>query len=228
MSTSIEAGLLRIGRGWRIIGLRLSAVKEGEHLPITTPPLVLASSSRYRRELLERFGLPFKVDSPAVDETPEADESPRDMALRLAVAKARAVAARHTGALVIGSDQAAALGGKPLGKPGTASRAVAQLLACSGRSVDFFTAVALLHAPSGRLHTHVDRTRAHFRRSTEREIQRYVAADRPLDCAGGIKFEARGALLLDKVETADPSAGIGLPLIRLGAMLRAEGVNPLA
>ena len=195
---------------------------------MAVPPLVLASSSRYRRELLERFGLPFEVDSPAVDEIPEADESPRDMALRLAVAKARAVAARHAGALVIGSDQAAAFDGKPLGKPGTASRAVAQLLAFGGRSVDFFTAVALLHAPSGRLRTHVDRTRAHFRRNTEREIQRYVAADRPLDCAGGIKFEARGTLLLDKVETADPSAGIGLPLIRLGAMLRAEGVNPLA
>ncbi len=192
------------------------------------PPLVLASSSRYRRELLERFGMAFEVDSPAVDETPQAGETPRDMALRLAVAKARAVAARHAGALVIGSDQAAAMGGKPLGKPGTAARAVAQLLAFGGRSVDFFTAVVLLHEPSGRLQTHVDRTRARFRRNTEREIERYVAADNPLDCAGGIKFEARGTLLLDGVETQDPSAGIGLPLIRLGAMLRAEGVNPLA
>lgn len=196
--------------------------------PPTSARIVLASSSPYRRELLARFRLPFDVDSPAVDEAPRRNEAPRALALRLATAKARAVARRHPDALVIGSDQVAAFDGEPLGKPGSAARAVAQLLAFGGRWVDFFTAVALLHAPSGRLCTHIDHTRAHFRRNTEAEIRRYVEADKPLDCAGGIKFEARGTLLLDRVETEDPSAGIGLPLIRLGAMLRAEGVNPLA
>ena len=190
------------------------------------PEVVLASSSRYRRELLERFGIPFMVDSPEIDETPLPDEAAEALVRRLAVAKARAVAARWPRAVVIGSDQAASFEGRILGKPGTAHAAVAQLMAFSGKRVDFLTGVAVLHGPSDRIATHIDRTHAHFRTLREDEVERYVQRDQPLDCAGGIRFEGTGALLLTAVETRDPSAAIGLPLIELGAMLRAEGVDP--
>lgn len=195
----------------------------------TAPGLevVLASSSRYRRELLERFGIPFIVDSPEIDETPLPDEPVDALVRRLAVAKARAVAARWPRAVVIGSDQAASFAGRILGKPGTAQAAVAQLIAFSGQRVDFLTGVAVLHGPSDRVATHIDRTHAHFRQLSTDEVERYVHRDQPLDCAGGIRFEGTGALLLTAVETRDPSAAIGLPLIELGAMLRAAGVNPL-
>ena len=189
--------------------------------------LVLASSSRYRRELLTRFGVDFAVDSPDIDETPQADETGPDLVRRLAIAKARAVAERRPEAIVIGSDQAACHGGRILGKPGTVEAAVAQLMAFSGQRVDFFTGLAVLHAPSGRVATHLDQTIARFRDLEQWEVERYVLRDLPLDCAGGIKFEGTGTLLLRAVETQDPSAAIGLPLIQLGAMLRAEGVNPL-
>lgn len=189
---------------------------------------MLASSSRYRRELLERFGIEFKVASPDVDETPLGEEPVCDLVRRLAIDKARAVAARFPRAVIIGSDQAASFEGAMLGKPGTASNAIAQLMAFSGKRVDFYTGVAVLHPPSGRVSTHVDRTVARFRHLDKHEVERYVERDRPTDCAGGIKFESTGALLLRAVETQDPSAAIGLPLIELGAMLRAEGVNPLA
>lgn len=191
------------------------------------PDLVLASSSRYRRELLERLGLPFTVDSPEIDETPLPNEPVDALVRRLAVAKARAVAARWPSAVVIGSDQAASFEGRILGKPGTAQAAAAQLMAFSGKRVDFLTGVAVLHAPSARIATHIDQTHAHFRHLRRDEVERYVQRDQPLDCAGGIRFEGTGALLLKAVETRDPSAAIGLPLIELGAMLRAEGVNPL-
>ena len=194
------------------------------------PPasLVLASSSRYRRELLERFGLPFAVDSPAVDEAPAPQESAAALVRRLSEAKARAVAERWPQAVVIGSDQAASFEGRILGKPGTVAKAVAQLLEFAGKRVDFYTGVAVLHAPSGRIAMHLDRTTAHFRQLRVQEVERYVHGDQPLDCAGGIKFEGLGPLLLTAVDTRDPSASIGLPLIELGAMLRAEGINPLA
>lgn len=191
------------------------------------PEVVLASSSRYRRELLERLGIPFTVDSPEIDETPLPNEPADALVCRLAVAKARTVAARWPRAVVIGSDQAASFAGRILGKPGTAQGAVAQLMAFSGKRVDFLTGVAVLHGPSGRTTTHIDRTHARFRQLRRDEVERYVQRDRPLDCAGGIRFEGTGALLLTAVETRDPSAAIGLPLIELGAMLRAEGVNPL-
>ena len=192
------------------------------------PDLVLASSSRYRRELLERLGIPFTVDSPEIDEMPLPNEPVDALVSRLAVAKARVVAARWPGAVVIGSDQAASFEGRILGKPGTAQAAVAQLMAFSGKRVDFLTGVAVLHGPSDRVTTHIDETHAHFRQLRKGEVERYVQRDQPLDCAGGIRFEGTGALLLTAVETRDPSAAIGLPLIELGAMLRAEGVNPLA
>ena len=190
--------------------------------------LILASSSPYRRELLERLRLDFAVDAPHIDETPLDGETVAAMVLRLAVAKAQAVAERSSGAVIIGSDQAAGLRGRILGKPGTPGAAVAQLMAFSGRCVDFYTGLALVSADRSRVTTHLDHTIARFRELTEAEVERYVERDRPLDCAGGIKFEGTGTLLLTAVETRDPSAAIGLPLIELGAMLRDEGINPLA
>ena len=195
---------------------------------VPEPEVVLASSSRYRRDLLERLGITFMVDAPEIDETPSPDETVEALVRRLAVAKARAGAARWPRAVVIGSDQAASFQGRILGKPGTAQAAVAQLMAFSGKRVDFLTGVAVLHGPSDRITTHIDETHAHFRQLRKDEVERYVKRDQPLDCAGSIRFEGAGTLLLTAVETRDPSAAIGLPLIELGAMLRAEGVNPLA
>ena len=190
--------------------------------------LVLASSSRYRRELLERFGVPFASVSPNVDETPLPGEAPRDMVLRLSLAKAKAAAQRHPSAVVVGSDQAAVFKGRILGKPGSAERAVANLLRFAGKAVEFVTGVVVLNAADGRVASHVDSTTSRFREFTAAEAKNYVRLDQPLDCAGGIRFESRGALLLHGVDTSDPSAGIGLPLIELGAMLRDMGINPLA
>lgn len=190
--------------------------------------LVLASSSVYRRELLERFGVPFTSVSPDIDETPRPGEAPTDMVLRLSLAKAKAAAQRHPGAVVIGSDQAAVFKGHILGKPGSAERAVANLLRFAGKTVEFITGVVVLNTADGRVASHVDSTKSRFRRFTATEAQNYARLDQPLDCAGGIRFEGRGALLLRGVDTEDPSAGIGLPLIELGAMLRDMGINPLA
>lgn len=207
----------------------MSDVPRADAVVPERPPaaLVLASSSRYRQALLERLGMPFNVDSPNIDETPLPGESPRELVLRLSVAKARAVAGRWPDAIVIGSDQAATFGGRILGKPGTVDTAVRQLRAFSGRRVDFLTGVAVLNTATDRVRSIVDTTTARFRAANEAEIRRYVEHDRPLDCAGGIRFEGLGPLLLDGVDTADPSAAIGLPLIALGDLLRAEGVNPL-
>ena len=197
---------------------------------VVHPPaaLVLASSSRYRKALLENLGIPFNVDAPNIDEAPAPGETPREMVLRLSIAKARAVASRWPDAVVIGSDQTATFDGRILGKPGTIDAAVRQLRAFSHRRVDFLTGVAVLNTARDRLRTSIDTTTARFREASEAEIRRYVERDRPLDCAGGIRFEGLGPLLLDGVDTTDPSAAIGLPLIALGQMLRAEGVNPLA
>ncbi|MDE0420975.1 MAG: Maf family protein [Gammaproteobacteria bacterium] len=190
-------------------------------------PLVLASSSRYRRELLERLGIPFAVDSPDIDETPNPGESARELVTRLSLAKARVVARRWPRALIIGSDQAATFAERILGKPGTVQAAVRQLLAFSGRRVDFLTGVVVLNSATDRFRSAVDITTARFRTVSASEVLRYVEEDKPLDCAGGIRFEGLGPLLLNGVDTADPTAAIGLPLIALGALLRAEGVNPL-
>lgn len=188
--------------------------------------IVLASSSRYRRELLERFGLPFVVDPPELDEAPLPGEAPPKLAVRLAVAKAQTVAKRHPQAIVVGSDQVASFGGRVLGKPGTVERAVRQLVACSGRRVEFLTGLAVVRGDS-RPHTHLDVTAARFRRFDQQQAESYVGQDRPLDCAGSIRFEGVGPLLLEGVDTEDPSAALGLPLIALGKLLRLEGVDPL-
>ena len=192
-----------------------------------TPRLILASSSRYRRELLARLGIDFDRASPDVDESPLPSESPAALVLRLAELKARKVGDGEPGAVVIGSDQVAVHEGKVLGKPGTVANAERQLARLSGQRVDFLTGVALLNTTTGRLQTHTDRTTTTFRRLPEAEIRRYVELDQPLDCAGAIKSESRGVMLFERVETEDPTAAIGLPLIRLAALLRNEGINPL-
>ena len=194
----------------------------------TATQLVLASSSRYRRELLERFGLPFAVAAPDIDETPHPGETPRTLVERLALGKARTVAADYPNALVIGADQAAVFDGEILGKPANAAAAERGLMRFGGGQVEFLTGMVLLNAATGAAATHLDVAVAHFRHASAAEVRAYVARDKPLDCAGGIRFERLGPLLLERLDTTDPTAAIGLPLIRLGAMLRAAGVNPLA
>ena len=190
--------------------------------------LVLASSSRYRRELLARFGIPFAVAAPDIDETPLPEEEPREMVVRLALAKARAVAVDWPAAVVVGSDQAAVFEGAILGKPPSLQAAERALLRFGGKAVEFLTSIAVLATETGHASTHVDVTVAHFRQAGAAEVRAYVERDRPLDCAGGIRFERLGPLLLRRVTGEDPSAAVGLPLIELGAMLRAAGINPLA
>ena len=189
------------------------------------PPLVLASTSVYRRELLSRFGLPFDVARPDLDESPLPGETPVATAERLAIEKARAVAAAHPGALIIGSDQVAYMDGQTFGKPGTVERAVAQLRSMSGRTVIFHTAVALLDAASGQFQLAGVPTQVRFRALSDDEIVRYVEKERPLDCAGSAKSEGLGISLLDALSGDDPTALIGLPLIALARMLRQAGVQ---
>lgn len=189
-----------------------------------TPPIVLASSSPYRRSLLARLRLPFEVRTPAVEETALPAEAARDTALRLAQAKARAVAAECPAALIIGCDQLATLDGAVIGKPGTHANAVAQLKAMRGRSVLFHTALALLNAATGALQSAEVPTTVRFRNCDDSEIERYLVAERPYDCTGSARIEGVGIVLVESVASADPSALIGLPLIALAAMLRNEGV----
>lgn len=184
--------------------------------------LVLASTSPYRRDLLARLGLQFEVAAPRVDEAALPGESPADTALRLAVAKARDVAARHPAAWVIGSDQLAELDGAPLGKPGSRGGAIRQLAAMAGRPVVFHTAVCVVRDGMSE-HVHVDRTVVHLRSLESEEIERYVDAEQPLDCAGSFKAEGRGIALFDAIESRDPTALIGLPLIATAALLREAG-----
>jgi septum formation protein len=192
------------------------------------PALILASTSRYRRELLSRLGLPFAVQSPEVDETPRADELPMALAQRLAWAKARAVSAQHRDAVVIGSDQVADLDGTPIGKPGTHERAFAQLRAMSGRSVVFQTAVAVVCEARGFAGSALVPVRVSFRALTDAEIEHYLRTEQPYDCAGSAKSETLGIALLDAIESDDPTALVGLPLIRTCALLRLAGIDPLA
>lgn len=193
--------------------------------PTSSPPLILGSTSRYRRELLERLGLPFVTDKPEVDETPQAGESPATLAQRLALAKAQAVAARHPGAIVIGSDQVADLNGQPLGKPGTHERAVAQLQAMRGHTVVFHTALAVVHAAAGLVLQDMADVRVQFRQLSDAEIERYLRIEQPYDCAGAAKSEGLGIALLERIDNDDPSALIGLPLIRTCALLRQAGLQ---
>ncbi|WP_447939161.1 Maf family protein [Pseudoxanthomonas mexicana] len=186
-------------------------------------PLLLASTSRYRRELLERLRLPFHIARPEVDEMPREGETVPAMAVRLAHAKAAAIAAQHPGAWVLGSDQAAELDGAPLGKPGQREAAIAQLSAMAGRQVRFHTAVALVRDEEA-LTTH-DITTVHFRSLAPAEIERYVDAEQPFDCAGSFKSEGLGIALFDAIESTDPTALVGLPLIAVTRMLREAGFD---
>ncbi|HMM57322.1 MAG: septum formation inhibitor Maf [Xanthomonadales bacterium PRO7] len=189
--------------------------------------LVLASTSRYRRELLARLTPDFRCIGPQVDETAQTDESPAALAGRLAIAKAQAVAAKNPGAIVIGSDQTADLDGCIIGKPGAVENAHAQLAACSGRSVAFHTAICVIdtRASPPRVLAAQDLTRVYFRELNADTIVRYVEGEQPLDCAGSFKCEGLGIALFDRIESKDPTALIGLPLITLCKQLREIGIS---
>jgi septum formation protein len=192
------------------------------------PSLILGSTSRYRRELLERLRLPFEVRSPEVDETPRDGEAPAALALRLALAKAHAVAVRAPDAVVIGSDQVADLDGTPVGKPGNHERAVAQLRSMRGKSIVFQTAVAVVRRQTGFEASALVPVRVRFRELSDDEIEHYLRAEQPYDCAGSAKSEGLGIALLAAIESDDPTALIGLPLIRTAELLRQAGIDPLA
>ncbi|MFN4360277.1 MAG: Maf family nucleotide pyrophosphatase [Hylemonella sp.] len=191
---------------------------------MTSRPLILGSTSAYRRELLQRLRIPFEVAAPDVDETPQPGERPPELARRLALAKAHAVAGRYPSALVIGSDQVADLGGEPLGKPGTHERAVEQLRRMRGRTVIFQTAVAVVCIETGFEQLDLAPVRVRFRDLGDAEIESYLRAEAPYDCAGSAKSEGLGIALLDSIESDDPTALVGLPLIRTARMLRAGGL----
>jgi septum formation protein len=188
-------------------------------------PLILGSTSPYRHALLSRLGLPFQTVSPDVDETPLPGESPVDLALRLAREKAASVARRHPQAIVIGSDQVADLNGEPLGKPGNHERARTQLTRMSGQTVVFQTALSVQCLESGFEQTAVAPVRVVFRHLDADEIERYLIAEQPFDCAGSAKSEGLGIALLAQIDNDDPTALVGLPLIRTCQMLRAAGLS---
>ena len=191
------------------------------------PRLILGSTSRYRRELLTRLRLPFEVEAPGVDETPRPGEAPAALAQRLALEKARAVAARHPQDVVIGSDQVADLAGEPLGKPGDHARAVAQLQRMSGQRVVFQTALAVVRQDTGFEAVDLAAVSVTFRTLSDTEIETYLRLDEPYDCAGSARSESLGVALLSAIDSDDPTALVGLPLIRTCALLRAAGLDPL-
>lgn len=187
------------------------------------PELILASTSPYRRSLLERLGIPFAAMPPRTPEDTIAGELPTDRALRLAVAKAQAVASHRPDAVVIGSDQVAAVGSKILDKPGDAARCRAQLATASGSSARFHTACAVIAPQAGIRMVHIDTTTVFFRSLSDQEIERYVERERPFDCAGGFRAEGLGISLFESIESRDPTALIGLPLIWVTCALRRAG-----
>jgi MAF protein len=189
----------------------------------TQLPLILASSSPFRRELLQRLGLPFETAVPDADETPLADETPQALVRRLAEMKARAVGATHSG-LIIGSDQVASTGSDILGKPGTHEKALAQLAFLSGKRVSFHTGLCLLNSASNAIQVDVVPFHVRFRPLTEAQIERYLTAEQPYNCAGSFKSEGLGITLFERMEGEDPTALIGLPLIRLTSMLANAGI----
>jgi septum formation protein len=191
------------------------------------PRLILGSTSRYRQELLRRLRLPFELCSPGVDETPLPGETPAALAWRLALAKAEAVAALHPDAVVIGSDQVADLDGQPIGKPGSHQRATEQLQAMSGRRVVFHTAVAVVRADTGYRGMLSAPVNVVFRSLGTAEIEHYLQLEQPYDCAGSAKCETLGIALLEAIESDDPTALVGLPLIRTCRLLRQAGLDPL-
>jgi septum formation protein len=190
--------------------------------------LILGSTSVYRRELLERLRIPFSVESPHVDESPLPGEAPAALARRLALAKAQAVAVRFPDAVVIGSDQVADLEGQSLGKPGNHARAVLQLQQMSGKVVIFQTAIAVVCRTSGFVQEALAPVKVKFRELTASEIENYLQAEQPYDCAGSAKSEGLGIALLERIDNDDPTALVGLPLIRTAALLRAAGIDLLA
>ncbi|TGN41318.1 Maf family protein [Marinobacter confluentis] len=191
-------------------------------------PLLLASSSPYRRSLLARIGLPFTWASPDIDETPLANETPEALATRLACEKAAAMADAYPGHWIIGSDQVASLNnGEQLSKPGNLETAIEQLTRSSGQTATFFTGLALLDAKTGKQLSLCETYRAHFRTLTPEEIRRYLTVEQPFDCAGSFKMEGLGITLFEKLEGPDPNSLVGLPLIALTNMLRQWGLNPL-
>ena len=189
--------------------------------------LILGSSSPYRRELLARLGLSFTSVAPEVDESPRANETPAAIAQRLALAKAQAVAASHPNALIIASDQVADLDGKPLGKPGDRSNAVRQLRAMRGRRVAFHTALCLFDSASARHQLENVPTVVTFRDLDDAQIEHYLDREKPYDCAGSAKIESLGIALVARIDSSDPSALIGLPLVALVTMLAREGITVL-
>ncbi len=190
-------------------------------------PLVLGSTSRYRRELLARLGVPFEVAAPDVDETPHPGELPLALATRLALAKAQAVAALWPQAVVIGSDQVADLHGEPLGKPGNHARATEQLRRMRGQVVIFQTALAVVCVETGFVQQDVAQVKVLFRDLTDDEIENYLQTEQPYDCAGSAKSEGLGIAQLERIDNDDPTALVGLPLIRTARMIRAAGIKIL-
>ncbi|MCW4752136.1 Maf-like protein [Enterobacter hormaechei] len=191
------------------------------------PNLVLASTSPYRRMLLEKLGIPFESAAPEVDETPQPGESPRHLVTRLAKEKAQSLAVRYPAHLIIGSDQVCVLDGEITGKPHTEENACQQLLRARGSIVTFYTGLALYNSASGHLQTECEPFDVHFRHLSEQEILNYVRRERPLNCAGSFKSEGLGIALFDKLDGRDPNTLVGLPLIALCQMLRREECNPL-
>jgi septum formation protein len=191
------------------------------------PRLILASTSRYRRELLQRLRLPFEIVAPGVDETARPGEAPAALAARLALSKAEAVASRHPDAVVIGSDQVADLDGEAIGKPLDHERARRQLGRMSGRTVTFQTAVSVVRRETGFASTLLAPVRVSFRELDAAQIEYYLRAEQPYDCAGSARSEALGIALLSSIESDDPTTLVGLPLIRTCALLREAGIDPL-
>lgn len=189
--------------------------------------LILGSTSPYRRDLLERLRIPFEVAAPDVDETPQTSETPKQLACRLAMAKARAVAAQFPACVVIGSDQVADLDGQALGKPGNHPRATAQLQQMRGKTVIFQTAVAVVCQETGFAQMDLAQVKVKFRALSDAEIEAYLRAETPYDCAGSAKSEGLGIALLESIESDDPTALVGLPLIRTSRMIQAAGVRVL-
>ncbi|MFU8821198.1 MAG: Maf family protein [Gammaproteobacteria bacterium] len=201
---------------------------EQQGRPPAPPALILASGSPYRRALLERLGLPFAQETPAIDEHIAAGEAPAEAVMRLARAKATAVLARHPGAVVIGSDQVAVRGDEILGKPGNVERAALQLTRSAGRQVEFLTGVCALSGPRrAEPEEHMDITRVVFRPLTPEEIRSYIERDAPFDCAGSFRAEGLGIALFERIDSQDPTGLIGLPLIWLAQALRRLGLPVL-
>jgi len=186
--------------------------------------LVLGSTSPFRKALLEKLGIPFDTDKPNTDETRQPGESPSDLALRLAEAKAREVAIRHPAALIIGSDQVACVDGEILGKPGNRENAIAQLTAAAGKTVTFHTALCLYSSANEQMQTGVEPFTVHFRNLAPEQIERYVDLEQPFNCAGSFKSEGLGITLFSALEGRDPNSLIGLPLILLVEMLAEQGI----